>query len=386
MPEVNNIENNFFPVRTAIVINQLKSAGLYASLEPTVIKENGIALTGNVIFTSPMGISLVNPNSQGAIYYTTDGSDPRLVGGTVSSSALSAPNNTTLNISATTVIKSRVVSGQTWSTLKEISFSSGSEDYSNLKVTEVHYHPADLINGTDTVDGKDLEFLELKNAGNSAVNISGVTIDTAVYFTVPEGAILPPKAFYVVASKPASFYQYYGMNASGNFQGNLSNAGEFVLINDRSANKILSFTFSDDFPWPVSADGDGNSLSANTSLPTGDPNDYGYWKSSIKIGGSPFADDETSTSAEAIQDDVNRGILAIYPNPASDGIYVHIDEEVPGNITLTITDLDGNTVLIRDIENDSQLDLSDAGLVSGVYIVTAEYRGVFRRAKLVYLP
>ncbi len=101
-------------------------------------------------------------------------------------------------------------------------------------MTEVHYHPSDLINGTDTVDGKDLEFLELKNTGNSAVNISGVTIDTAVYFTVPEGAILPPKAFYVVASKPGSFYEYYGMNASGNFQGNLSNAGEFILINDRS--------------------------------------------------------------------------------------------------------------------------------------------------------
>jgi len=53
---------------------------------------------------------------------------------------------------------------------------------------------------------------------------------------------------------------------------------------------------------------------------------------------------------------------------------------------VTITDLDGNTVLIRDIENDSQLSLSDAGLVSGVYIVTAEYQGVYRRAKLVYLP
>ncbi len=386
LPELNALENNFFPVRTGIVINQLKAAGLYASLEPTVIKENGLALTGNVIFSSPVVVLLFNPNTQGAIYYTTDGSDPRVIGGAVSTSALSAPNNTTLNISATTVIKSRIVNGSTWSALKEISFSSGIEDYSNLKVTEVHYHPADLINGTDTVDGKDLEFLELKNTGNSAVNISGVTIDTAVYYMVPEGAILPPKAFYVVASKPGAFYEYYGMNASGNFQGNLSNAGEFVLINDRSANKILSFTFSDDFPWPASADGDGNSLSANSPLPAGDPNDYGYWKSSIKIGGSPFADDETLTSAEEVQDDMNSSILAIYPNPASDGIYVHIDEEVPGNFTLTITDLDGNTVLIRDIENDSNLDLSETGLAPGVYIVTAEYKGVYWRAKLVYLP
>jgi len=385
LPEVNNIENNFFPVRTGIVIDQLKSAGLYASLEPTVIREKGIALSGNVNFSSPVAISLINPNSQGAIYYTTDGSDPRMTGGAVSSSAIKAPNNTTLNISSTTVIKSRIVNGQTWSTLKEISFSSGSEDYSNLKVTEVHYHPADLINGTDTVDGKDLEFLELKNTGNNAVNISGVTIDTAVYFRVPEGSVLPPKAFYVVASKPAKFYENYGMNASGNFQGNLSNAGEFVLLNDRNANKILSFTFSDNYPWPVSADGDGYSLSANTSLPTGDPDDYQYWKSSKKTGGSPFADDETLTSAEEIRDDVNNGTLAIYPNPASDGIYIHINEQVPGTFTLTITDLDGNTILIRDIENNSVLSLSETGLAAGVYIVTAEYRGVYRNAKLVYL-
>ena len=386
LPELNALENNFFPVRTGIVINQLKAAELYAFLEPTVFRENGIALTENIIFSSPMVISLVNPNTQGAIYYTTDGSDPRVVGGTVSSSAMQAPNNTTLNIAATTVIKSRIASGQTWSALKEISFSSGNEDYSNLKVTEVHYHPADLINGTDTVDGKDLEFLELKNTGNSALNISEVTIDTAVYFTVPQGVILPPKAFYVVASKPGTFYEYYGINASGNFQGNLSNAGEFILINDKSANKILSFTFSDDFPWPAAADGDGNSLSANTSLPTGDPNDYGYWKSSIKIGGSPFADDETSTSVGTIKADENRGALAIYPNPASDAIYVHIDEQVTGTFTLTITDLDGNNVLVRDIENDSQLSLSAAGLAPGVYIVTAEYKSTYRRAKLVYLP
>jgi hypothetical protein len=210
-----------------------------------------------------------------------------------------------------------------------------------------------------------------------------VTIDTAVYYLVPEGAILPPKGFYVVASKPGEFYEFYGMIASGNFQGNLSNAGEFVLINDRMAGKILAFTFSDDYPWPVSADGDGNSLSANTPLPTGDTNEYGYWTSSIRIGGSPFADDETSTSAENVADDETTGTVNL-SNPSFDYIYIHIDDQVSVPITLTITDLDGNIVMIRDIENDSELNLSETGLASGVYIVTAEYQGVRRIGKLVY--
>jgi hypothetical protein len=76
--------------------------------------------------------------------------------------------------------------------------------------------------------------------------------------------------------------------------------------------------------------------------------------------------------------------LSIYPNPASDVVKIHYDDQISGDITLTLTDLNGNTVLIRDIENDSLLDLSEAGLAPGVYVVTAEYRGVRRVGKLVY--
>ena len=90
--------------------------------------------------------------------------------------------------------------------------------------------------------------------------------------------------------------------------------------------------------------------------------------------------------AETVPADLNRGQLAITPNPASEAIYIHIDEQVSGTFTLTITSLDGNTVLIREIENDSELLLSETGLAPGVYIVTAEYKGVYWRAKLVYLP
>ena len=385
LPEVTDIENNFFPYRTSIVINQLKAAGLYPSLEPTIIRESGIALMENLTVTEPIVIVLINPNSRGTIYYTTDGSDPRAIGGSVSASAVTAANNSSLTISGTTIIRSRIVDGQLWSPIKETGFYAANEDYTNLKVTEVHYHPADLINGLDTVDGKDLEFIELKNTGNSSVNLSGVTVDTAVYYVVPDGVILPPKGFYVVASKPGEFYGYYGMNPSGNFRGNLSNAGEYVLITDKGGNQILSFTYSDDSPWPTTADGDGYSLVATTSLPAGDPNDYRYWKSSVRIGGSPFSDDETSTSAETVRDDPDRDKMIIYPNPVSDRFVIHVDGQVSGNMILKLTDLTGNTALIRHVGNNSEISLSETGLPSGIYIVTAEYQGMVLRSMLVYL-
>ena len=127
-------------------------------------------------------------------------------------------------------------------------------------------------------------------------------------------------------------------------------------------------------------------LVAIISLPTGNANDYEYRESSIIIDGSPFADDETSTAVEKVQDDQNRGELKIYPNPASDVIYIHINDQVTGTVTLRMTDLEGKTVLIRSIENNSELKLSETGLAAGIYIVTAEYQGVSGNSKLVYLP
>jgi len=385
LPEVNSLEKDFFPVRSGIVVSQLKSAGLYPSLEPTVVKESGLTLTGERAVTSTVTVTLENPNNRGQIYYTTDGSDPRLTGGSVSSKAVQALNGSNLLISGSTIFLSRILDGQVWSPLKEIKFSAVNEDYSYLKVTEVHYHPADLVSGTDTVDGKDLEFIELKNTGRGAVNISGITIDTAVYFRVPEGIMLPPKGFWVIASKPEEFYSYYGMNPSGNFSGNLSNAGEYVLVSDKNSNRILSFTFSDVSPWPAEADGDGYSLVSQAGDPIGDPNFYTYWRRSANKGGSPFANDPVSTAAGEITGR-KWSDLSVYPNPSYGMIVVSTGEEEPVPFNLRIISGTGMTVMVKEIDGTTVIDLTEAGLAPGVYTVAAEYGGVSYRTRLVYLP
>lgn len=385
LPEVTDIENNFFPVRSDIVITQLRSAGLYPALEPPVVRESGLTLADEKTISSPVVITLMNPNSRGQIYYTTDGSDPRLLGGSVSGKAVAAAHGSNLNVSASMIFRSRILDNQAWSALKEVRFSAANEDFTWLKVTEVHYHPADLIKGNDTVDGKDLEFMELKNTGSNAVNISGLTVDTAVFYRVPEGVMLPPKGFYVIASKPEEFYSFYGMSPSGNYSGNLSNAGEFVLLNDRNMNKIASFTFSDDPPWPVQADGDGYSLVPQLANPTGDPNLASYWRYSAKIGGSPFADDAVSTALEQIRER-EWGDLKIYPNPSRGAIVVSVGDEITDPLKLRFISLSGVVVLIREIDGTSVIDLTDAGLAPGTYTVTAEHGGVSFRTRLVYLP
>ncbi|MDD3737347.1 MAG: lamin tail domain-containing protein, partial [Bacteroidales bacterium] len=302
-----------------------------------------------------------------------------------SAKAVRVTNGANLDIPGSTILRSRILDGQTWSALKEVRFTMANEDYSFLKISEVHYHPEDLVVGDRTVDGKDLEFLELKNTGTNAVDISGVTIDTAVRHTVPAGVMLPPKGFYVIASKPEEFYSYYGRSPSGNFSGNLSNAGEFVLINDRNMNRILSFTYSDASPWPAEADGDGYSLVPQIADPTGDPDLAAYWRRSANVGGSPFADDPVSTSAGEVFME-KQGRLNIYPNPTSGVVVVSTGEECEGTIKLRFISMTGTTVMVKDIDGTTVLDLSDSGLETGVYTVVAEHRGGTYMTKLVYLP
>ena len=64
-----------------------------------------------------------------------------------------------INISNSTIIKARIKSGENWSPLKQINLCKTNEDYSTLKVTELHYHPFDEIVGDDTIPNSDFEFI-----------------------------------------------------------------------------------------------------------------------------------------------------------------------------------------------------------------------------------
>ncbi len=76
--------------------------------------------------------------------------------------------------------------------------------------------------------------------------------------------------------------------------------------------------------------------------------------------------------------------LRAYPNPTSGKFKIQFAEEITGIITLKFADLAGNTVMTRDADNNSEIDLSETGLVSGVYVITAEYQGQTWRIKLIY--
>ena len=98
IPAVNWILNNYLPNRTSVVIQQLRNRGWFKD-PPTISVPGGSVPAGTEVVLS-------NANSPGTVYYTLDGTDPRLPGGAVSSSASVFHSATT----ATTLI----AKGATW--------------------------------------------------------------------------------------------------------------------------------------------------------------------------------------------------------------------------------------------------------------------------------
>ena len=69
---------NMVDIRNDIVIDQMKHTGIYPIFDPVDYSVASGLVPANT------SLQLINPNSSGQIYYTLDGTDPRLTGGTVS--------------------------------------------------------------------------------------------------------------------------------------------------------------------------------------------------------------------------------------------------------------------------------------------------------------
>jgi len=118
LPSANWVLNNFFnatpSTRTDIVLSQLKNAGLYPSVDAPEFNRHG----GTVNYGFPLQITAAS----GTIYYTTDGSDPRMIGGAVGGTAISGVSGLNYPIVANTTVKARAMSGSTWSALTDADF------------------------------------------------------------------------------------------------------------------------------------------------------------------------------------------------------------------------------------------------------------------------
>jgi hypothetical protein len=275
--EMNRVYGDYFNQRPGIVLGQLRAKGWFPSVAAPTLNQLG----GNVT----NGFQLSMSASPGPILYTLDGSDPRLIGGSVSPAALVYNGPLTLNTSLH--LKARVFSGGIWSPLTDATFYI-IQNFTDLLITEVMYHPP----GTTNLDGNEFEFIELKNVASTNLELSGLRFTSGISFAFPVGSFVAPGHFVVLVANPAAFTNRYPLvHVDGVYTGRLSNSGDTVTLAHVTGLPICSVNYGTRAPWPSSPDGNGFSLvPANPNFDP-DPSNPVNWRASTIIGGSPGADD-----------------------------------------------------------------------------------------------
>jgi hypothetical protein len=127
----------------------------------------------------------------------------------------------------------------------------------NLVINEIMYHPA--ITGA--------EYVELYNRSTTTTfDLSRWRFD-GLGFTFPDGLLIEPGRYLVLAQDPVQFASAYGASipVAAVYTGQLSHGGEHLRLvipgADPSSDVIVDqVEYHDSVPWPIVADGQGPSL------------------------------------------------------------------------------------------------------------------------------
>ncbi|MGF7138873.1 lamin tail domain-containing protein [Roseimarinus sediminis] len=368
--------STYFPERTQVLLDQLRSAGLYPSIEAPefFINKQPFSPENNI----DKGDVLSMKSAEGVIYYTTNGQDPAkweqqddhsetslATGDQLNSSITNGAQMYSEPISLTTTacIKARTYSNGSWSAMMSGSFIFA-DDFEDIKVTEVHYNP--LADGV--VDGKDLEFIELKNTGSSTLDMGGASFTDGVEFVFPSETLLPADSFVVLASNWEHFYERYGFLPDGEYSGNLNNGGEQLLLESNAGDTIFNLTYGNNSPWPLDADGTGYSLVPVDINPIGNQKDYSDWRASFHLGGSPGKDDKASFNKIVdFQEKKSFTLSQNYPNPFYEVTYINYELAEKAWVDISVYNLMGQkiTELYSGFQSEGSHVLSWNGSVSG---------------------
>lgn len=298
--------NTYLPERSAIVMDEMREYGFYPDTDAPQFNQYG----GEV--PNGFDLTIMNPNATGSIYYTLDGSDPRLPGGNLSSAAI--PYTGAIDVTAGVQVKARVFNptmpgtADDWSPLVNKTFTL--EESFPLRIVELHYNPAGSAEVT--------EFIELMNYASQTISLDGVQIGgfASTPYSFQSGQTLGAGGRIVVARNPSDFILAYGSGINlatgpGYAEQNLSNGGELITLLGPVGELLQSFAFGDSGAagWPDSPDGEGPSLeyigpltgTENPSLgsPLDPFDDPANWQASANNGGSP------GTSGVVLPDDAD---------------------------------------------------------------------------------
>ncbi len=124
-----------------------------------------------------------------------------------------------------------------------------------IVINEIMYNPP-------SGDGRD-EYLELYNRSDRAIDLSGCRFTEGIEFEFPEGVVIAPDDYLVIAADAARLAVRYALDGGrivGDFRGVLADGGETLRLADRHDNIMDEVKYCDGGRWPQWADGMGSSI------------------------------------------------------------------------------------------------------------------------------
>jgi hypothetical protein len=243
-------------------------------------------------------------------------------------------------------------------------------------LSEIMYHPASEL----VAD----EWIELRNRGGTAVNLTGWRLNRAVEFVLPNVSI-PAGGYLVVAANVSAFNSRYPgvANVVGGWTGRLSNSRDEIELEDASGNQVDLVEYADQGDWGVHirgglgwewtspADGSGSSMELRQAAL---PNDSGQnWLASTTAGGTPGQANSVATANLApLILQVNH-LPAVPRSTNNITILARIVDEATSGLTVRLWRRDvtaglGNFVNVAMLDNGLSNDGSAGDGVFGVVL------------------
>lgn len=242
-----------------------------------------------------------------------------------------------------------------------------------IVISEIHYHPSAELQGDDEL----YEFVELKNLGQGTVDLSGYRFSKGFAFTFPEKSAIAKNEF-IITAKTAATYAGRGFQVFQISSGSLANEGESLCLLNSQSEVVDSLTYNDQYPWPVSPDGEGASLeltdfSADNSLAAA-------WDASKHSGGTPGAAPQTAVD-ESRRQMTHYRLFPVLPNPFNTQTMITFELAQPTTTQIHIVNLLGKKVDSLDLgfinSGRHSVTWNAAEHASGIYFVmlsTADFQ------------
>jgi len=291
-PEIDKTATNFFQKLTADNVARFRANALYPGVGAPEFSQFGGAVSNG------FQLVITHTNATGVIYFTVDGSDPRAYGsGAVGAGAQAYATPVPINSPA--LVRARVLQGANWSALVEAVFYPP-QDLTGLVITELMYNPLPL----GATNGDDFEFIELRNNGTNAMNLSGLTFTDGISFTFSNGTMLSTGQFFVIARNAAAFASRYGGPPDGSYTGRLDNGGERITLSHPLGGNLFTFVYDDVAPWPAAADGYGFSIQPRDPFTIKVPDDGAKWRASTLVHGTPWGFEPASALPQTVINEI----------------------------------------------------------------------------------